>query len=187
MLEKFGPDARGAVMHARSEALRLGSDHIGSEHLLLGLLDEGSGAAAQALVAAGLQARELRVRLAGGAGRPDDPLDAGALASLGIDLDAVRRAADAAFGEGALDQASAPRRDRLRVTGGLRMTRHAKSSMASALRAATSRGNHHISSGHILLGLLDQPDNAALNALRAAGIDPGALRADVLRRMSAAA
>jgi ATP-dependent Clp protease ATP-binding subunit ClpA len=187
MLEKFDPDARGAIVHARSEAVRLGSDRIGCEHLLLGLLDADSGAAAGALRAAGLQARDLRAQLAGGTDRQDDPLDADALASLGIDLDAVRRATAAAFGHGALDRVSAPRRDRLRVTGGLRMTRDAKNSLALALRAAASQDDRHISAGHVLMGVLDQEDNAALTALRSAGIDPGVLRADVVRRMTAAA
>jgi ATP-dependent Clp protease ATP-binding subunit ClpA len=184
MLEKLSPDARSAVVHARSEAVRLASDHIGCEHLLLGLLDQGSGTAAQALAQAGLDASDLRAQLPGRPGSRDDPLDAEALASLGIDLDAVRRATSAAFGPAALDRVSGPRRDRLRVTGGLKMTRHAKTSLASALRTAGSRGS--ISSGHILLAILDQPENAALNVLRSAGIDPAVLRADVARRLAAA-
>ena len=153
-------------------------------HLLLGLLDQGSGTAAQALAQAGLDASDLRAQLPGRPGSRDDPLDAEALASLGIDLDAVRRATSAAFGPAALDRVSGPRRDRLRVTGGLKMTRHAKTSLASALRTAGSRGS--ISSGHILLAILDQPENAALNVLRSAGIDPAVLRADVARRLAAA-
>jgi hypothetical protein len=42
--------------------------------------------------------------------RPERVLDAEALASIGIDLDEVRRCVDEAFGEGALERARARRR-----------------------------------------------------------------------------
>jgi hypothetical protein len=44
--------------------------------------------------------------------RPERVLDAEALASIGIDLDEVRRRVDEAFGEGALDRTRARRRPR---------------------------------------------------------------------------
>jgi len=185
--ERFRDDARHAVVVARDEAVRARQDQIGCEHLLLGLLCE-PGVAAEALTAAGLNITSLRAALpVGGNAASPDPLDAESLASLGIDLDAVRRATDAAFGHGALDRASAPRRDRLRITGGRRMTADSKKSLELALRAAVGLRQNYISSGHVLLGILDQEDNAAQAALRAAGIDPAGLRADVLRRMTAAA
>jgi ATP-dependent Clp protease ATP-binding subunit ClpA len=186
MFERFHQDARQAVVLAREEAVRAGQSHIGCEHLLLGLL-AGPGVAAEALTAAGLQITSLRDLLPGGSAAGTGPLDAEALASLGIDLDAVRRATDAAFGQGALERVSAPRRDRLRITGGRGMTPDAKKSLELALRAAVSLHHNYISSGHVLIGILTQQPNTALAALSAAGIDPGALRADVLRRMSAAA
>jgi ATP-dependent Clp protease ATP-binding subunit ClpA len=187
MFERFHQDARHAVVRARHEAVRARQDRIGCEHLLLGLLAE-PGVAAEALTAAGLEITGLRALLPGDpSGTDPGPLDAEALASLGIDLDAVRRATDAAFGRGALDRVSAPRRDRLRITGGLRMTADAKKSMELALRAATGLHHGYISSGHVLIGILNTEDNAVLAALRAAGIDTAALRADVVRRMTAAA
>jgi ATP-dependent Clp protease ATP-binding subunit ClpA len=185
MFERFHQDARRAVVLARQEAIRAGDDHIGCEHLLLGVLGE-PGAAADALAAAGLDMAGLRAVLPGGAAVAD-PLDAEALASLGIDLDAVRRATDAAFGRGALDRVSAPRRDRLRLTGGLPMTANAKKAVELALRAAVGMRHRHISAGHLLIGILNQPGNSAVAALRAAGIDPATLRAEVIREMNAAA
>jgi ATP-dependent Clp protease ATP-binding subunit ClpA len=186
MFERFRPDARRAVARGMHEAVRARQDRIGCEYLLLGLLAE-PGIAAQALADAGLEISSLRAQLPGGSTADPDSLDAEALGSLGIDLDAVRRATDAAFGRGALDRASAPRRDRLRITGGRRMTADAKKSMELGLHAAVALHHNYISSGHVLLGILNQKDNAAQAALRAAEIDPASLRADVLRRMTAAA
>jgi ATP-dependent Clp protease ATP-binding subunit ClpA len=186
MFERFRPDARRAVARAVHEAVRARQDRIGCEYLLLGLLTE-PGIAAQALADAGLEISSLRAQLPGGSTADPDSLDAEALGSLGIDLDAVRRATDAAFGRGALERASAPRRDRLRITGGRSMTAEAKKSLELALRAAAGLRHNYISSGHVLIGILNTGDNAAQAALRAAGIDPPALRADVIRRMTAAA
>ena len=62
----------------------------------------GQGRPPKRCARAGLEAGALR-ELA--AGQPDAaPLDADSLALLGIDLDQVRRAAEAAFGPGALDR-----------------------------------------------------------------------------------
>ena len=42
MFERFTQDAREVVVGAQEEATRLHSDRIGTEHLLLGLLDQDS-------------------------------------------------------------------------------------------------------------------------------------------------
>ena len=48
------------IQFAREEAMRLGHDYIGTEHLLLGLLREGEGIAAEILKNIGLDLDELR-------------------------------------------------------------------------------------------------------------------------------
>lgn len=55
------------------------------------------------------------------------------------------------------------------------------------MRATVSMRHASISTGHVLVGLIDQEDNAALRILTEAGIDSAALRADVSRRMTAVA
>jgi hypothetical protein len=104
MFERFHQDARAAVVQARDEAIRAGQREIGTEHLLIALLD-GPGLAADALTAAGADAADLRARIPHGEAGQQEPLDGDALASIGIDLDTVRRASDAAFGAGSLDRA----------------------------------------------------------------------------------
>jgi ATP-dependent Clp protease ATP-binding subunit ClpA len=176
MFEQFAQSARQAVADARQEAAKAGQDQIRSEHVLVGLVRE-PGLAADALTAAGLDAGLLRDQLPHGDHEAPADLDAEALATLGIDLDAVRRAADAAFGPGALDRASVPGRFRMPLSP------DAKQALIGAVRHAHSDGRRQISSGHLLLGILDQKRNGALTVLAGTGTDVAALRADIVRRL----
>src|SRR4051812_33328648 len=49
MFERLTDRARRAMTFANQEAQRLGHDHVGTEHLLLGMVKEGSGLAAVVL------------------------------------------------------------------------------------------------------------------------------------------
>jgi hypothetical protein len=109
MLERFTDDARTVVVHAQRHARRLGHRYIGCEHLLLALVGVDQPASA-VLRERGLTPGHIEeeiVRRAGtgaGAGLFAD-LDRAALASIGIDLDAVRARIDASFGPDALTRA----------------------------------------------------------------------------------
>jgi len=74
MFERFTDQARRVVVLAQDQARSLGHDHIGTEHILLGLLSEGEGLAAQALAALEVSldaARDQVVEIVGeGAGQP---------------------------------------------------------------------------------------------------------------------
>ena len=178
MFERFEPAARRACADARTEAARAGQDKIRAEHVLLGLLTE-PGPAADAMSDAGLDLAALRARIPRGDRDPVPDLDPDALASLGIDLDAVRRATDAAFGPGSLDRAPVAGRRRLPFADDAKKTR------IGAVQEAQRLGQRTISSGHLLIGILDQQGNDAVAMLQKSGADPVALRADVLRRITA--
>jgi len=49
MEAKFSPKVKEVISFSREEALRLGHDYIGTEHLLLGIIREGQGLAVKAL------------------------------------------------------------------------------------------------------------------------------------------
>ncbi|HYG15361.1 MAG TPA: Clp protease N-terminal domain-containing protein, partial [Bacteroidia bacterium] len=49
MEAKFSPRVKEVIQYSREEAIRLGHDYIGTEHLLLGIIREGEGKALQAL------------------------------------------------------------------------------------------------------------------------------------------
>jgi len=74
MFERFTDKARRVVVLAQEEARLLNHHYIGTEHILLGLLAEGSGTAAQALSADGITLdgvrEQIRVIITAGASTP---------------------------------------------------------------------------------------------------------------------
>jgi len=60
MDSKFSPRVKEVISFSREEALRLGHDHIGIEHLLLGLIREGEGLAIKVLRSLDIDIYELR-------------------------------------------------------------------------------------------------------------------------------
>jgi ATP-dependent Clp protease ATP-binding subunit ClpA len=155
MMERFTDDARLAVGHAVQHARRLGHRYVGPEHLLLAAAS-AAPPAGDILRAAGVTpdlVEEEMVRIMGlGAGASlFGGLDADALATIGIDLDAVRARIEASFGEQALERAARaqlmpPRRSRLSVllhSAGRPLHRRRRAAPvrvpAPARRAATGR------------------------------------------------
>jgi ATP-dependent Clp protease ATP-binding subunit ClpA len=178
VFERFTKPARESVVQAQGAARRLGDDHIGVEHLLLGLLAEEQGGAASALAELGVTAeaveRELAAkRLPGRLG----PAEAQALESIGIDLEVIRRRVEESFGAGALDR-GAPRR-----RGHLPFTRDAKKALELGLREAIALRHKEIGSEHLLLGLTRAAGESAAGVLRALQAPPEAVRATVLAKL----
>lgn len=60
MEAKFSPRVKDVISYSREEALRLGHDYIGTEHLLLGLIREGDGLAIKILKHVGVDTARLR-------------------------------------------------------------------------------------------------------------------------------
>jgi ATP-dependent Clp protease ATP-binding subunit ClpC len=60
MEANFSNRVRDVISYSREEALRLGHDYIGTEHLLLGLIREGEGYAIKLLVTLGVDVQKLR-------------------------------------------------------------------------------------------------------------------------------
>lgn len=112
MTEHMTADARALAEQAYEHAIRLGHPYLGGEHFLLALAAAGQPTGDGRL--AGIVLREHGVtpgrveaeieRLAGGGLFGD--LDRGALATVGVDVDAVRATAEASFGQQALAQAA---------------------------------------------------------------------------------
>ena len=173
MLERFSSTAREAVQQARIQARSLHQGYIGTEHLLLALTAGQSGIAARVLEAHGVTQQSLRGAIVAAS---DDGLDPEALATVGIDLDAVRAAAEASFGPGVLDvpagSASEP--------GRTPFTRPAKKSLELALREAVHQQHREIDSGHLLLGIIRADEGLGTRILKDLGQDLDALRAEVL-------
>jgi Clp amino terminal domain, pathogenicity island component len=60
MFERFTDQARRVIVLAQEEARMLNHDHLGAEHLLLGLIHEGQGVAAEALESLGISLEAAR-------------------------------------------------------------------------------------------------------------------------------
>ena len=76
----FTPRAKKVLELSLREALQLGHNYIGTEHILLGLIREGDGVAAQVLEKLGADLPKVRhtvIQLLSGASGGDDPAPAG--------------------------------------------------------------------------------------------------------------
>ncbi len=60
MEAKFSPRVKDVITYSREEALRLGHDYIGLEHLMLGMIREGDGVGMRLLKNLGVDVTELR-------------------------------------------------------------------------------------------------------------------------------
>jgi ATP-dependent Clp protease ATP-binding subunit ClpC len=179
MYEKFTIEAKRVIITAQSEAVALGHDFIGTEHVLLGLVGvEGSVAdevlSVHAVTAA--RAREETVRIltdAGVANTGGQPM-ADALATLGIDVEQIRRRADETFGPGRFVYPRPP------------FTTRAKSLLERSLREAVALGHDHVGPEHLLLGLIGDAEGVAARTLTALHVDPIALRPEILALLAPA-
>lgn len=139
MFERFTDQARRVVVQAQEQARSLNHSYIGTEHLLLGLLTEADGVTHQAL------------------------------ASLGIDIAAVRQAVVQTVGQGTEDPPPhipfAPR---------------AKKVIELSLREALQMGVKYIGSEHILLGLIREGEGIAVQVLTQLGVNLATIRQTVM-------
>jgi ATP-dependent Clp protease ATP-binding subunit ClpA len=172
VFERFTQEARRAVVVAQEEARDLQAGRIEPVHLLLALTrDPGRGGAV--LRAVGIDHATARDALT----RSGGPLDADALAAVGIDLDQVRAAAESAFGPGALE------RGPLERTGHIPFTDGSKRALEGALRSVLAqrrpRRSRVIDTGHLVAGVLAVADPAVERLLRQLGTDVVRLRQEL--------
>ncbi|WP_278261521.1 Clp protease N-terminal domain-containing protein [Nocardia sp. AG03] len=193
MFEKFGKNARVAVVVAQEDARELGASRIGPEHLLLGVVTHADSDLAGVLSARGITADGVRAALAT---RSDEtPLgadDAEALRSIGIDLDAVQASVAENFGPEAWDRAEPePKRGVFgRLLGGnwghIPFTTAAKKTLELSLREAIHRKDREIRTAHLLLGIL-RADGSATTTLLGGPEAVATLRADIHAMLDRAA
>jgi ATP-dependent Clp protease ATP-binding subunit ClpA len=181
MFERFTTEARETVVRARGQAIELRHPAVGTEHLLLSMADD-TGVAGDVLRSAGITAESVKAKIQQRV--PPAPglltaQDAEALRSVGIDLDAVLARIEESFGPDALLPPAHTGRGwfgRKRGTGG-RFGPGAKKVLELSLREALRLKDNHISSGHVLLGLLRAGEGMGAQILAESGADLTVLRA----------
>lgn len=180
MFERFTRGARDAVIQAQTEAVELGDDEIGTQHVLLGVLWNADDVGKQLLDEMGLGYRNIRHRVEAGVGGFFPDTDA--LQGIGINLDEVRRRAEQAFGRGALGRRAGCRR-----SGHIPFDADAKKTLELALREAVALKHTGIGIEHVLLGLTRLPESPAGQLMAAAGVRPDELGSRLRDRLRDAA
>src|SRR3981189_1462367 len=69
--DRFNDRAKRVLALAQDEAVRFNHNYIGTEHLLLGLVREGEGAAARVLDSVGIELSKVRMSVESMIGRGD--------------------------------------------------------------------------------------------------------------------
>jgi ATP-dependent Clp protease ATP-binding subunit ClpA len=169
-LWRFDPAAGAAVHAAEREARELGHASVGSGHVLVALAGGETGAGA-ALARLGLDEESVRESLCERvAGPPRPRLDPDALATLGIDLDEVRRRVEETFGAGALDRAAGGAPECLGVSPRLKQALERAADEAAAAEQL-------VTPERLLLALAGVDGALAGRLLAEHGVDRAALRA----------
>jgi len=197
MFERFTDAARATVVGAQTEARALGHGWIGTEHLLLAVVQDPDRPVARQLAGLGLTHDRLRAEVVTTLGGHHD--DGSALRDLGIDLDAVRARVEQQFGPGALDLPPAPsrkgRRGLLRrrprparkdCGGHIPFSRSAKKGLELALRESVGLGSREILVEHLVLGLM-RAEGLATTLVARLGVAPADVRREVLDGLGRAA
>jgi hypothetical protein len=195
MTRTFTEDANAVVVQAYEHAIRLGHPYLGGEHLLLALAAAGQPAGAVSReqgVTPGRVEAEI-VRLSGGGLFGD--LDRGALAAVGVDIDAVRATTEASFGREALTRAARaahpkprwfdPRRAAFSGRDGafLPLGPGAGQALQGARRAAQARGaTPPFGVEDLALGILAVSEGLVPSILSALGASGPALSIAILDR-----
>ncbi|MCK9217423.1 MAG: ATP-dependent Clp protease ATP-binding subunit [Firmicutes bacterium] len=74
IFDRFTEKAQKVLMLAQEEALKLKHNYIGTEHILLGLLKEGEGVAAQILASKGADIEDIRKKVINAVGVGKEPV-----------------------------------------------------------------------------------------------------------------
>ena len=153
----FAAESKRVLESSLKEAMRLGHDYIGTEHLLLGLLAEGGGITAKVLSKLGTDAgrvrREVLDKIEGGA----NPTARRDLGTLGWAREALRRS----FGRfpRAENRASFEK-----------FTDLGRRVVVLAQDEARRFNHNYIGTEHLLLGLIQEESGVATQALRELGV-----------------
>jgi len=197
MFERFTLSAREVVTGAQEFARQLRHPYVGTEHLLLALLEPSAGLASAVLRDAGVDAAHVRLdveRLVGPEPRALTAEDAAALRTIGIELAAVLGRIEQSLGPDALTRAPCPprrrswlRRRQSKRPRSPRFAPRAKKVLELSLREALALRHDYIGAEHILLGLLREGDGLAAKVLTDSGLDLHTLRRATLSALSSAA
>jgi len=149
---RFTDRSRESVEAAFEEARMLGHDSLGDEDLLLGILRADDGIAAEVLTPFGVSLEDARTE--------SEAMLSGALVSIGISFEEVRREAGEVFD--------------MRIPDGRRIpfSPMAKKALVGARKQMRRLGDNYLGTEHVLLGILENEDGTAVRILARLGVAP---------------
>ncbi len=165
-ITRFTRESRRCVEAAVQEAVELGHDSVGDEDLLLGILRVDDGISAGALASLGVTLEAVRSE--------SEEMTSEALASIGISLEDIHREVGNVFGWGLTDAREVP------------FSPRAKRALEEALKQALRMGDNFVTTEHVLLGIIANGDGTAVRILARLGVSTDALEERVygLRRLA---
>ncbi|HVF10417.1 MAG TPA: Clp protease N-terminal domain-containing protein [Abditibacteriaceae bacterium] len=177
MWQRFTERARRVILLGQEEAARMQSGHVGTEHLLLGLIREGEGVASQVLQKMDVSAERVRQEIATEAQPPStasesiDPSAAlgtlsATLRELGahfkLSREQVRQIEEQTLRQLRKGSASTP--------GEPKLTPTSKRVLELAAEEARRMRHNYIGTEHLLLALLREKDDVAAGVLHRLGL-----------------
>ena len=181
MLDRFTDRARKVMSLSKEEAIALGSQKVGTEHLLLALAKEDSGIAAEALRELEITHEDILAELKEGAGgtggaeaaTPAAAEEAGEGGEAAGESDASSADA-AAAADAATDSAdAAPSSSKLAFTPSVIAV------MEKSFRLARENNQTYVSTEHLLLAIVSESDNRATDLLKRLGTSAASVRGAV--------
>jgi transcriptional regulator with XRE-family HTH domain len=161
-LDRFSPTARTALQFARAAAERMNHPSIGTEHLLLGVVEEREDLAGYLLSLLGVGLKDVTraiTRITGG------PESAPSRRSRLKDATGANVGSSETGDEPMLQK--------------LQLTEHARIALETAERERQRLGHDEIQTVHMLLGILGMPTSVAAAVFRRLAIDVDELRSSL--------
>jgi ATP-dependent Clp protease ATP-binding subunit ClpC len=152
MFKRLTDRSRNCVQAAFEEARMLGHDSLGDEDLLLGILRDDEGIAAEALSSLGVTLE--------GAREESQEMLSDALSSIGISFEDMRREAGDAFEMRIPDNRRIP------------FSPRAKKALVEARKVMRGLGDNYLGTEHVLLGMLRNEEGMAVRMLASMGVSP---------------
>lgn len=143
MYERFTDRARRVMQFAQQEAWRFNHEYIGTEHILLGLVKEGSGVAACVLKNLQVDLRKIR-----------------------LEIEKLVQSGPAKINPS---------------HGKLPQTPRTKRVIEFAIEESRDRGDNHVGTEHILLGLIRETEGIANTILANLGVNATNVKKSILK------
>jgi ATP-dependent Clp protease ATP-binding subunit ClpC len=164
VFEKFTERSRRVLVLSLEEAHILSHSFVGTEHLLLGLIAEDEGVAAQALKSFGMSLKATRDRV-------EQMIGLTPTADMAAPLSPrVKKGLEVSRGE-TVDSAALP-------------SPRVKKVFELSLQKSLDLGHNYVGTEHLLLGLIEEGEGLATQVLRSFDVDGTDLRQKVIQLLS---